>query len=374
MRILIIAGAGLIGSAIVRRLLDRGHAVTAVDRVGPSRLPPGVASLTLDRRDFASFEAAVAGSGPWDAVIDMICFRPDEAESAVRAVRGNTAHYIMTSTIDVYRKPASRYPYTEAEGFGGLGEYARNKVACERVLWAAHEKGDLPLTVIRPGATYGVGHGPVHILGARFYADRLRRGKPIVVHGDGSSFWPSCYVDDTARAFEGAVDNVATIGRAYHVTGEEWVTWDQHHRIVAEAIGAPPPTLVHIPTDMLARLAPDRTDWVVDNFQFNNLFDNSAAHADLGFRATVPLREGAARWYAALEAAGGSRGQRPRPLRGSTHRAMVAPCGRCHERGDRFAVMGESTRRLLGAGWPRQGSVSVAGPGGPGRADRAGPR
>jgi nucleoside-diphosphate-sugar epimerase len=305
MRILIIAGAGLIGSAIVRRLLDRGHAVTAVDRVGPSRLPPGVASLTVDRRDFASFEAAVAGSGPWDAVIDMICFRPDEAESAVRAVRGHTAHYIMTSTIDVYRKPASRYPYTEAEGFGGLGEYARGKVACERILWAAHEQGDLPLTVIRPGATYGVGHGPVHILGARFYADRLRRGKPIVVHGDGSSFWPSCYVDDTAGAFEGAVDNVATIGRAYHVTGEEWVTWDQHHRIVAEAIGAPPPTLVHIPTDVLARLAPDRTDWVVDNFRFNNLFDNSAAHRDLGFQTTVPLREGAARWYAALEAAGG---------------------------------------------------------------------
>lgn len=305
MRILMIAGAGLIGSAIVRRLLARGHAVAAIDRVGAARLPADVEALSVDRRDFAACEALIAASGPWDVVIDMICFRPDEAESAVRAVRGNTGHYIMTSTIDVYRKPASRYPYTEAEGYGGLGEYARDKVASEQVLWAAYEQGDLPLTVIRPGATYGVGHAPVHIFGERSYADRLRRGKPIVVHGDGSSFWPSCYADDLAGAFEGAVHNEATIGRAYHATGEEWLTWDQHHRTVAEAIGAPPPRLVHIPTDVLARLAPDRTSWIVDNFQFNNIFDNSAAHRDLGFEYRTPLREGAARWYAALEASGG---------------------------------------------------------------------
>src|SRR4029079_17455520 len=110
------------------------------------------------------------------------------------------------------------------------------------------------------------------------YLDRLRRGKPIVVHGDGSSFWGSCHADDVARAFEGAAGNQATIGRSYHATGEEWLTWDQHHALVAEAIGAPPPTIVHIPTDALSRLAPVRTAVVEENFQFNNIFDNTAAH------------------------------------------------------------------------------------------------
>ncbi len=221
----------------------------------------------------------------------MICFRPEEAEASAKAVQGHARQFIMTSTIDVYRKPASTYPYTEAEPLGGLGEYARNKVACEEILWAAQERGDLPLTVIRPGATYGPGHGPVHILGGA-YADRLLKGKPIVVHGDGSSFWPSCYADDLAVAFAGAAGNDRAIGRAYHATGEEWVTWDQHHAIVAKAIGAAPPTIVHIPTDALARLAPDRTSWVVDNFQFNNLFDNARARAESRPAACGPARPG----------------------------------------------------------------------------------
>jgi nucleoside-diphosphate-sugar epimerase len=303
MRILVIGGAGNIGSAIVRRLAGKGDSITVMDLQGARGLPADVDGLTVDRRDFERFEAAVSNTGPWDVVIDMACFRPDEAESAIRAVRGNTAHYIMTSTIDVYRKPASRYPYTEAEPYGGLGEYARNKVACEQILWQAHARGDLPLTVIRPGATYGFGNGPVHIFGGA-YADRLLKGKSIVVHGDGSSFWPSCHADDMATAFAGAAGNKAAIGRAFHATGEEWVTWNQHHAIVAEAIGAPAPKLVHIPTDALARLAPERTSWVVDNFQFNNIFDNSAAHETLGFRYTIPLADGAGRWFRALKAAG----------------------------------------------------------------------
>src|ERR1035437_8875430 len=115
MRILVIGGAGLIVSRIVRRLAGKGDSIAVMDLQGAKGLPAGFDGLTADRRDFERFEAAVASTGPWDTVIDMACFRPDEAESAVRAVRGNTAHYIMPSTIDVYKRPGSRYPYTEAE-------------------------------------------------------------------------------------------------------------------------------------------------------------------------------------------------------------------------------------------------------------------
>jgi nucleoside-diphosphate-sugar epimerase len=304
MDILIIGGTGLISSAVVRALVARGDHVTVLNRARSWRpVPDGVGRITCDRADVPAFQRSVAENGPWDVVIDMICFRPEEAEASAAAVRGHARQFIMTSTIDVYRKPATVYPYTEAEPYGGLGAYARDKVAGERILWAAHERGDLPLTVIRPGATYGAGHGPVHIFGGA-YADRLLKGKPIIVHGDGSSFWPSCHQDDMARAFLGAAGNESTIGHAFHATGEEWITWDQHHATVAEAIGAPPPTIVHIPTDRLARMAPDRTSWIVDNFQFNNIFDNSAARATLGFRYTVPLLEGAARWFGAMQAAG----------------------------------------------------------------------
>ena len=72
------------------------------------------------------------------------------------------------------------------------------------------------------------------------YLDRIRKGKPIVSHGDGSSFWTACYRDDVARAFVNAAGQAHTFGKTYHTAGEEWLTWDQYHHAVAHALNAPP--------------------------------------------------------------------------------------------------------------------------------------
>jgi nucleoside-diphosphate-sugar epimerase len=307
MRILIIGGTGLISTAIVRRLLERGDDVTVLNRGERPGRPDGVGYLAADRRDPARFEAVLANAGTWDAVIDMICFVPEEAALIARALRGRTGQYVMTSTIDVYRKPALRLPYLEDSPHGGIGQYALDKVACERILWDAHARDGLPLTVIRPAATYGEGGRLVQPLGFRpTLIDRMRKGKPIIVHGDGSSLWVSCHRDDVAGAFVGAVSAPeVTIGRSYHATGEEWVTWDQHLGLVADAAGAPAPDICHVPSDALRRIAPEAGRLAWENFRFHNIFDNSAAKRDLGFRQTIPLREGLPRLIAALDEGGG---------------------------------------------------------------------
>jgi nucleoside-diphosphate-sugar epimerase len=305
-RILVIGGTGLIGGAIVRQLVDGGNDVTACsrDRSGGS-LPQSVARLVVDRRDFPAFESLMVENGTWDAVVDTACYLPEEAEGAVRAFAGRTAQYILTSTVDVYRRPASRYPYVEDEPLEGISDYARNKVACEGIVLAAHRAGRLPVKIVRPAATYGDGSLPVHSLGrSTTYLDRLKRGKPIVSHGDGSSLWVFCHAEDVARAFVGAIGNDRALGRAYHAAGEEWLTWDQHHALLAEVIGAPPPRLVHIPSDALAILAPERSRLAVENLQFPAIFDNSLARAELGFRYTILMREGLAGWYRSLADAG----------------------------------------------------------------------
>lgn len=306
MRVLVIGGTGLISSEIVQQLVDGGNDVTVCNRAMSGRpSPAAVRHLVADRRESRYFESLMAHSGTWDCVIDMVCFVPKEATSAVRAFAGRTSQYILTSTVDVYRKPATRYPYREDEPLGGIGAYARNKVACERIVLAAHRRGQLQVSILRPAATYGEGSLPVHSLGrSTTFLDRLRRGKPIVGHGDGSSLWVFCHAGDVARAFVGAVGNDRALGRAYHIAGEEWLTWDQHHALLAEVIGAPPPRLVHIPTDTLAILAPERSQLAVENLQFNAVFDNTLARVDLGFRYTVPLREGLSRWYRSLADAG----------------------------------------------------------------------
>jgi nucleoside-diphosphate-sugar epimerase len=305
-KVLIVGGTGLISTPITRFLLERGDEVTLYNRgQRPVRLATTVPTIHGDRRDAAAFEGQMAAAGSFDCVIDMVCFQPAEAASAVRALRGRTGQYIFCSTVDVYQKPASRYPTREDEPHHPVSAYGVAKAECEALLMAAHARGDLAVTIIRPAHTYGEGSSFVHTFGRNTgYIDRIRKGKPIIVHGDGSSLWVSCHCEDVARAFVGARGNARVLGRAYHVTGDEWLTWNRHHQGVAEALDAPPPTLVHIPTDLLGAVAPRRAAIVVENFQFNNIFDNTAARADLGFQYTIPWIEGVRRTVAWLDATG----------------------------------------------------------------------
>ena len=306
MKILIIGGTGLISTAITRQLLERGDDVTLYNRgKSEARFPEGARSIHGDRKDYPAFEAAMASAGDFDAIIDMIGFVPEDAESAIRAFHGRAGHYVFCSTVCVYGGPASRYPIREDEPRRPIGSYGANKVLCEAILLAADHHGDFPVTIIRPSQTYGEGGTIVHSLGGRTsYLDRIRKGKPIIVHGDGQCLWAACHVDDVARAFVGALGNQAAFGKTYNVTGEEWMTWNHYHEGVAEALGMPMPRLVHIPSDVLAKVLPRRASISVDIFQYPSIFDNSAAMQDLGFRYTIPWVEGVRRTVAWLDARG----------------------------------------------------------------------
>ncbi|MGC9348166.1 MAG: NAD-dependent epimerase/dehydratase family protein [Anaerolineae bacterium] len=310
MKVLIIGGTGTISTGITRELVARGDDVTLYNRgKRMSDIPDKDVSRILgDRTEYAAFEAQMAEAGTWDAVIDMVAFVPDDVESAIRAFRGRTQQYIFCSTVDVYTKPADVYPVTEeAERQPSASfPYALNKAKCERLLEEAHVRGDFRVTTIRPAWTYAEGGTILHTFGwGSYYLDRLRKGRPVIVHGDGTSFWVACHRDDVARAFANALGNRAAYGKAYHTAGEEWLTWDAYTKTVAEALGAPEPELVHMPTDVLGRLAPKKAEWCVENFHYNNLFDNKAAHTDLGFEYTTTFAEGARRVIRWLEAHGG---------------------------------------------------------------------
>ena len=307
MKLLIVGGTGLISTSITRQLLERGDDVTLYNRgQTESRVPPGARRLEGDRKDYATFEAQMRDAGQFDCVIDMICYTPAEAESDLRAFRGRTNHFIFCSTVDVYNKPAESYPIRDDAPRGGVSAYGKDKAVCEQIFEAAHARGDLPVAILRPAQTYGESRAPIHSLGGgnTAFLDRIRKGKPVIVHGDGTSFWVACHADDVARAFVGAARNERAYGEAYNVTGDEWLTWDAYVQKVAEAMGAPAPLLVHVPTDVLARAFPERGKVTQENFQFPNLFDNTAAQADLGFRYTIPFVEGVRRAVAWLDQRG----------------------------------------------------------------------
>ncbi len=308
MRALIIGGTGLISTPLTIELLERGIDVTHFNRNRvQTDVPDPVHRLIGDRTDREKFESVMRATDPFDCVFDMVCYDPRDAESLVSAFKGRVGHLVVCSTVDVYQKPPRAYPISDDTPHGPAPwAYAVNKARIEAILGDAHGRGDFPVTILRPAFTYGDGRGLVHSLGGRTsYFDRLRKGKPIVVHGDGSSLWVSCHAIDVARAFANAGGSSQTFGNSYHLTGEEWMTWNDYHRTVAAVLGGPEPELIHIPSNLLARFAPNRAGICAVNFQYNNIFDNTAAQTELDFRYTISFREGVCRVVSWLDANGG---------------------------------------------------------------------
>lgn len=295
MRVLIVGGTGVISTPLTARLVEAGHEVVHYNRgQRPIRGAAPAATITGDRNDFPRFEAQMAEAGHWDCVYDMVVFRPEEAASAVHAFRGRTRLYAFCSTVDVYQKPAPCYPVTEDSPLQGVSAYGIAKAACEAALVDAHDRGDLAVTTLRPAYTYGPGaRGVLHSLGfdTRFL-ERLRRGLPVIVHGDGMGLWVACDAADAATAFAGVLGNEGASGRAYNVVGEETITWNQYVQRLAAALGWPAPELVRIPTDLLLKLAPEAATITAENLQFPNVIGNARAKAELGFRCTVPFETG----------------------------------------------------------------------------------
>jgi nucleoside-diphosphate-sugar epimerase len=303
-KVLILGGTGLISTATTRALLERGAEVTHYNRGRRSREFDGrVTTVTGDRYDHAAFERHMAELPRFDCVIEMIGYSPEDARSLVRAFTGKTGHLIFCSTVDVYARPVPRYPIPEDVPLGGRNDYGRNKVLCENLLTEAADRGDFPLTILRPAHTYDDGGAILHSFGwGTAWVDRLRKGKPIIVHGDGTSLWSVCHADDIGPAFAAAAGNPTAFGKAYNVAGEEWITWNEMYAQAATVLRTPAPRLLHVPTDLLLEVAPKYAHILAENFMFNNIFDNTAAKSDLGFAYTIPFTEGVRRVVGGLDA------------------------------------------------------------------------
>lgn len=319
MKVLIIGGTGIISTPISRALAAQGCDVLLYNR--GSHPIEGTRQITGDRFDRAAFaqqmDDVLAREGRFDCVIDMILFHPDDLPDVIRAFGGRVGQYIFCSTVDVYTKTRSGYPIGEdfARDPNPAFEYAYNKALLEKGLEDAARQGAFPLTIFRPAATYNDASAPIAALGPGLaLLRRMRQGKPVIVLGDGNGIWASTYCDDVAAAFTAAAGNPAAFGRAYNVTGEEWMTWKTYYRAAAAALGAPEPEFVPIPAGLLARITRGAANWSDWNFQYNNIFDNALARADLGYRYTLPWAEGAARMAAYHDRLGAIDAAPPFPL------------------------------------------------------------
>lgn len=243
MKALFIGGTGTISSAISQKLLEDGHELWLINRGNRnSELPAGAHFIIADINDEADVAAKLAGH-TFDVVADFIAFTPSQLERDYRLFCGKTRQFIYISSASAYQKPLSDYRINEGTPLSNpYWEYSRNKIAGEEYLMKLYREEQFPVTIVRPSHTYSVRSVPVGVHGSKGSFQVIRRmmeGKPILIHGDGSSLWTLTFNRDFAKGFIGLMGNAHAIGEAVQITGDESLTWNQIHQIIADALGVP---------------------------------------------------------------------------------------------------------------------------------------
>ncbi|HOG58497.1 MAG TPA: SDR family oxidoreductase [Anaerolineaceae bacterium] len=292
MKALFIGGTGNISSACSQLALERGVELYLLNRGQSLRpLPEGARVINADIRDPNAVREAL-GSMRFDVVADFIAFTPQHIETDLQLFRGRTGQYFFISSASAYQTPPATLPVTEAAILDNpVWQYSRDKAACEERLLRAYREEKFPFTVVRPSHTYSAVYVPVH--GNWTTIDRMLRGLPVIVHGDGTSLWTLTHSSDFAKGFVGLMGNSHAIGEVYHITSDEWLTWNQIHEILASAAGVQP-ELVHVPSDLIAVYDPIWGESLLGDKAHSFILDNSKIKRVVpDFVCTTPFSRGA---------------------------------------------------------------------------------
>jgi nucleoside-diphosphate-sugar epimerase len=275
MRILFIGGTGTISSACVRLALERDMEVSTINRGVSDRrnFPPDVEALVANAQQIEELSDTLGGRA-FDVVADFRAFTPGEVQERLDLFRGRVGQYVFISSATVYQKPPAVIPILESEPLSNPGwRYARDKIACEDVLTAVYRDEGYPVTIVRPSHTYDQRTPPVY--GGWTQIDRMRRGGPVVVHGDGTSLWTLTHSSDFAVGLVGLLGDPRTFGQAFHITSDEVFSWNQIYLILAAAAGVPEPKLVHVASETIADADPDWGDALLGDMAHSLVFDNT---------------------------------------------------------------------------------------------------
>ena len=286
---LFIGGNGIISSACSALAVERGFDLTLLNRGTDATRPPieGVRHLTGDADDLGSVSL-----GEYDVVVNFRSFLPSSVASDIKLFGGRTGQYVYISSASAYQKPVSRLPITESTPLRNpWWQYSRDKIASEDLLVAAYREDAFPATIVRPSHTYDRTLVPLE--GGWTQLDRMRRGEPIVVHGDGTSLWTLTHNTDFAKAFVGLLGNARAVGDTFQITSDEVHTWDAIATLLGDALGVKP-DIVHVASETIARTIPEWGPGLLGDKAHSVVFDNAKVRGLVPeYVATTPFWKGA---------------------------------------------------------------------------------
>lgn len=301
MKVLMIGGTGLISTATSKLALKMGIELYLINRGNKSHSEfNGAHIIKADINDTKTVLKAIEGLH-FDSVVDWTVFTPEQAKRDYELFNGRTNQFIFISTASVYQKPVSHYIITESTPLiNPYWEYSRKKIECEDYFMKQYRENGFPITIVRPSLTYGDSmiyfstnswSHPWTII------DRIKKGKKIVVHGDGTSLWSMTHNTDFAKGMVGLFGKLQTLGHAFHITTDEVLSWNQILEIIAKTVGIEP-KVVHVSSDFIAEFIPGARGDLLGDKAVSIVYDNTKIKRFVpGFTATTSFEEGVAKAY-----------------------------------------------------------------------------
>jgi nucleoside-diphosphate-sugar epimerase len=293
LRVLFVGGSGTISSACSDLAVAHGLDLYVLNR-GQSKDRPLPAEATVlhgDIRDPQSVAKAIDGLD-FDVVVDWVAFTPEHVQTDIDLFTGRTKQYVFISSASAYQTPPTRLPVLESTPLSNpFWQYSRDKIACENLLTEAYRADGFPATIVRPSHTYDRTSVPFD--GGWTVVDRMRRGKEILVHGDGTSLWTLTHHTDFALGFVGLLGHPRTIGDAFHITSDDVLSWNQIAEALAAAAGVEA-RIVHVPSDAVAAADAEWGAGLLGDKAHSMVFDNSKLRALVpDYKAVIPFHVGA---------------------------------------------------------------------------------
>jgi len=305
MKALFIGGTGTISSAISRLAVETGWELYHLNRGSRRGEFENITRIECDIRTEEAavirkkVEKALGGEKCFDVVADFIAFVPDHVRKDFEIFNGLCRQYIFISSASAYQKPLSSYLITESTPLSNpLWGYSRDKIACEEFLISKYREFCFPITIVRPSHTYDERSVPLGVHGEKGswqVIKRMLEGKPVIIHGDGTSLWTMTHNSDFARAFVRLMGNIHAVGEAVNITSDESVTWNQIYQIIADALNVKLKA-VHISSEFLEECSQGKYDFrgsLLGDKANSVVFDNTKLkRLAPGFFAQVRLDEG----------------------------------------------------------------------------------
>jgi len=292
MKVLFIGGTGNISTPASRLALERGMDLYHLNRGNTKVVLSGVKTILGDINK--PMELSELAEHHWDVVVNWIAFTPDDIERDISLFKGKTKQYIFISSASCYQTPLSYPVITESTPLcNNLWDYSYDKIKCEDRLMRAYREEGFPITIVRPSLTYDTVI-PIAIGGFKEFttADRILKGKEIIVHGDGTSLWTVTHADDFAIGFGGLLGLTQAIGHAFHITSDEILSWNTIYKILAESLGREA-KIVHIASDFICKIEPSFTGTLLADKAESVIFDNTKIKTFVPeFKAIIPFATG----------------------------------------------------------------------------------